>query len=630
MTMKDFLDRYGPTLAVAVVLTLLVVLLPGNAKEDSVVNVGTDGFSATEGAVASDPALDAPVEGETAVADPAAGTTTATGGTTSGGTTSRTVAAGAAPKPGAAPAAGDVGNNVTVNRPIVNPAAAAKGITFGEGGPDCRADKRQKAIAITAPPCATGWVNGSDNGGATAKGVIRDKVLVTWFQSQPNAATQAALTGAGASDSDEDTARMYKALFKYHNQHFQTYGREIVVQEVKASGANDNEEAMRSDAVKIANQIGAFANYGGPTVLAEELAQRGVVCICTTSLTKDFYTRNPPYIFSGLPTVDEYYINLAEYTGNRLAGKPAKFAGDIQERTKERKFGLIWIEGTGARVSPDAKKAKDFYVSELAKYGVKLSADVSYLFDIARAGEQSTGMIGKMKSAGVNNLLIVGDPLYPIFITQEASRQAYFPEWFISGTGLIDTTFFGRTYDPAQWQNAFGISPLWVFWKTKATSAGYKEYFHGGGTGSEGVAINTIRTAPAIIFAGIQLAGPNLTADNFARGLFSSPAFGGTPSVPKIGFTRESPTAVDDFSEVWWNPNGTGKDEVDKEGKGILMKSNGGQRYLAGQWTRIDPQVFAGAPNSVYTDDNPPGGHHSGHTDDGHSHPATLKCFSCG
>ena len=24
------------------------------------------------------------------------------------------------------------------------------------------------------------------------------------------------------------------------------------------------------------------------------------------------------------------------------------------------------------------------------------------------------------------------------------------------------------------------------------------------------------------------------------------------------------------------------------------------------------------------------GGHHSGHTDDGHTHPATLKCFSCG
>jgi hypothetical protein len=200
-----------------------------------------------------------------------------------------------------------------------------------------------------------------------------------------------------------------------------------------------------------------------------------------------------------------------------------------------------------------------------------------------------------MKSSGVNHIAFIGEPLTPVALTAAATRNAYFPEWFISGTLLIDTTFFGRTYDQQQWSHAFGISPLWVFWENLTEAQGYREYHHGkpgSPKGEEGVATNVLRTPHAIFFAGVQMAGPNLNPDSFRLGLYSIPKFGGTPSVPKIGFTPDSPTAVDDFTEVWWDPNGTGKDETDKQGKGRLMKTDGGKRYDRGEWTRGDPNVF--------------------------------------
>ncbi len=73
-------------------------------------------------------------------------------------------------------------------------------------------------------------------------------------------------------------------------------------------------------------------------------------------------------------------------------------------------------------------------------------------------------MIAKMHGDGITSIIMFVDPLYPILITGEATRQQYYPEWIISGSGLSDTTAAGRLYDQQQWKHAFGISPLWVTW----------------------------------------------------------------------------------------------------------------------------------------------------------------------
>ena len=393
---------------------------------------------------------------------------------------------------------------------------------FGKGD-HCRADGRQTGISRYNPPCAQ-WLN-KDNGGATAQGVTKDKVLVVRFVSQVDPATQAILQGAALADDPAIVKGAYEALFKYHNQHYETYGREVVFQDYNASGPDDNDEQMRADAVKIATDIKPFAVWGGPKVFGQELAQRGIVCICTVTLSSQFYQENPPNLWGSLPTSTEYAIQLGEYIGKRLANKPAKFAGDEinltqNYRTKTRKFGLIYLEGVKGQVDPEGKRAADALTSEMAKYNVPITTKIGYTYDPGRNQQDLTTMISKMHNDGITSIIMFVDPLYPILITGEATRQQYYPEWVISGSGLSDTTAAGRLYDQQQWKHAFGISPLWVTWTSVNKSTGYRETHHGNpnmAPGDEGVLINIYQSVPTTLFRGIMMAGPKLTQRHLRR-----------------------------------------------------------------------------------------------------------------
>ena len=611
MTLREFLDRYGPTAAVLTVLGLLIVLLPGNAGPGTQLgtgvgtnDVGTGEIAGVQEAATGDTG-GAP-GGEVATSGGGSGAVSGGSGATAGG------------------GAAGVGN--TAGQAV---AAPPKGVVFGAGA-KCRPDKRQVGISYGMPPCVD-WKPGTSNGGATARGVTGDKILLVRFRTPSDPATEAALTAAGANDTDEVTARVIEALRRYYNHHYETYGREVVIQEVQASGDSDNDEAMKADAVRIANEIKAFAVVGGPTVFAQELAARGVPCMCTTSLSKQFYLDNPPMIFSDLPTGEEYGDHIAEYMQKRLWNRPAKWAGDAAMQVANRKIASVYFEGS--------KKANVYYqishqsfLKNIESKGMSLVADVGYVMVTASAPDIAASIIAKLKSAGASTVIFTGDPLMPIFLTQEATRQQYFPEWMLTGTALTDTSFFGRTYDPAQWAHAFGISPLPVFWATEQTSPAYREVHHGMkmNHGDEGVALNVTRSPYNLFFRGVHMAGPNLTPETFVQGMFAYPPTGGSPANPMLRYTRESPTSYEDFTEVWWDGDYPSVDETGKYAPGSLMKSNQGTRYTLGKWPTGAAQVFGDDPNPIYTSDTPPGGRDPVHEQDGHTHAYDSQpCGSC-
>lgn len=614
MTVKEFFERYGATAAVIVVITLLAVLLPSNAKKKTSAGAAAGPTQLSGGALSS--------QADTAGAATGGASASSSGGSTGGGASGASRAAGTS----------------SGGRPGVATATATGGVRFGSG-PNCRADGRQKAISLYAPPCAD-WAKGTPNGGATGKGVIGNTIKLVRYLNFVDEATKAALVGAGASDTDGDTQRMFAAEVQYFNDHYETYGRQVVVEEVKARGKDDNEEAMRADAITIANDKKAFAVItnapAGPPILGRELASRGVLCICTVSLGESFYKSLPPYVFTTLPTSEEYGANVVEYICKRLVGKGrlAKWAGDEFNPSqgfalKARSFGLIWYQGAGTTPEPGYVSAHDAFVKLLRQTcGVELAADFGYLFDLTKAGDQSTAMIGAMNNAHVTTVTFGIDPLYPIFFTPEASRQSYYPEWLNQGTALTDTTFFGRTYDQKQWKHAFGMSPLGVQRNDFSKSPGYREYHHArpaDAAGKEGVSANVQRAPMEILFNGIHMAGPALNADNFAKGLFSYPPSGGDPTHPLVYFTRQDPAAIRDFTEIWWDPTGgPAKDEVNHTAAGLMMKSDGGQRYALGEWPDSDPHAFNPAGAVFSADSADPA-----HEQDGHHHPDAEKCLSC-
>lgn len=590
LTLREILDRYGPSLALVAAIIILVAVFPAsnNARVESELASG---------------------EG---VAGEAADVSQGTGAQGSVAAGSRSVGVGGAP---GASIEGGSGEFATL------PAQPG-------GAKVCRSDGRMRGISRIMPPC-TALFKGN-NGGTTARGVTGDSVTIVRYMAQVSAATQAALVAAGADDERVDQDRMDAATIDYFKWHYESYGRAPKIITMEASAASSNDAAMRADAKTIAEKHKAFAMWfgsGASDTLAEEVTARGVICICTTSLSDRFYAKHRDRIFSSLPSAEYYYRTMAEYIGKRLKGRPAEHAGATLQG-QQRKIGLVYLEATSSGPRQFAKEGRDYFIAEMKKYGVTVAKSVGYSSDLTQAQEQTTNVISQMVAAGVTSIALSAEPLFPIFLTKEATRQAYFPEWLIMGTALTDTTFFGRTYDQAQWNHAFGISPLWVFWIDVSTSSGYREYHHarpGSNRGDEGVSINVRRSPIQWIFQGIHMAGPRLTPQSFAQGMYNFPRSGGVPSTPLIFFTREDPQAIKDFTEVWWNPNGSGRDETGKDGPGTLMKVDGGRRYLTGSWPRTKPKVFVAA-GAVYTKnfaDDPK------HEQDGHKHNPKQQCMSC-
>jgi len=235
---------------------------------------------------------------------------------------------------------------------------------------------------------------------------------------------------------------------------------------------------------------------------------------------------------------------------------------------------------------------------ELKKYGATLADTADISFDTTTSQEQARPIIQRFISKGITSIVFTGSPLTPVFLTDEASRQSYFPEWVMMGGNLVDTTFFGRTYDTAQWSHAFGISQLNILppemqhenwyqmeWQTCHAPTARAEY-------------RIIYQPEWVFYTAVQLAGPVLTPTTFRNALFSyKPAPIGISSFYRSfgnhGLWPSSDYGVfDDTTEVFWDPNAVGNDEISKPGKGMYRYVNGGKRYLAGQWPRTEPRVF--------------------------------------
>ncbi len=618
MTLRQFLERYGVSLGVLTALALVVVVLPSNIDERRVDTGFGDDFEAG-------------LEGDWDGGD---GTAVSGGGPgRAGGPGAGPGATGAGGRAGGGAAGGAGGGGGGGGQ-----GQGAGDVAWGEG--NCREDGRQAGVSIYMPPCVD-W-RGTDNGGATFRGVTADQILVVEWIGQIDPGTQAILQSAGLADAPQTVRRAYDRLRVYNNFHYQTYGREVVFHPYNASGPSDSDEAMRRDAITIADDIRPFAVLGGnpaapiPITLARELAQRGVLCICTVSLTSEFYNELPPLLWSSLPTMNEYAMHAAEYIAKKLAGKNAVFAGDQFNpaqnfRNTERRFGLIYLEGASGRVEPESRRVRDVLRREFARYGIEFAAEVGYMYEPGRNQQDVTNLIATMRGAGVTTIVPVWDPLYPILITQEATRQLYFPEWFILGTGLSDTTTAGRLYDQQQWRHAFGISPLWVTWDQVQSSPGFREYHHvtpGARPGEEGILINIYRAGHQTLWRGIHMAGPNLTNETWVRGTLNYPPTGGLPASPLVYLTREHPTEIKDFVEVFYDHQAQGPDERGEQGRGMIMKTNNGQRYRLGEWPSGDPAAFR-AEGAVAVTNDPAMGGDPPHEQDGHSHDLEQRCMSC-
>ena len=483
-------------------------------------------------------------------------------------------------------------------------------------------------FSLYMPPCMP--VFAGDNGGATSQGVSRDKILIVRYVSQLPPGLAQLLQALGVDEDDAKKQEMDDALIAFYNNHAETYGRQVVMVTKHASGTDDRQEAMTRDANEIA-AMKPFAVYhtqpGAPDpVFARTLASKGIICVCATSRSRSLYRQTRGYVWSTQPILEEIYDATAEYAGTRLAGKPPAFAGALPQDMREakRRFGLIWVSGSQQTKDPGLKEGKDHYKRQLARYGVELAAEHEVTFDVPLMQTQAVGAIAAMKAAKVTNLMCACDPFSPIFLTREATRADYYPEWLINPLGFGDLTFFGRTRDQNQWRHAFGISAFPVPPATVASTSAARAFTHMRPGATPGQTMMAREWAIQLLFNGIHLAGPRLMPQTFAEGMYRYPRTGGQAVHPLMYYTPDSPARVKDFAEIFWSADDSGQDETGREGRGIVIRVDGGRRYQPGQWGAFNSPRRTGA---VFTSDTPP--ESLPHDADGHRHPPSQRCRSC-
>ncbi|HKE76793.1 MAG TPA: ABC transporter substrate-binding protein [Acidimicrobiales bacterium] len=454
--------------------------------------------------------------------------------------------------------------------------------------PDCdRSTGRLMIPTLLAPNCVPLWPKDRDNGGTTSPGVTEDEIVVAVYVPQLDPTVDALANQILGPDrpTPAENTELRKEIVQAYNALYEMYGRKIKLVEVNASGSASDDAAARADAIKIADDIHAFAAIDGPAqtnAYAEELAARKVICICVTGQPGDMYERLAPYAWGLTMSSSEAYVHRADYIVHRLAGKKAEFAGDPSFQTQDRKFALVYYE-----TADNSRKAGvDAFVERLKDNGVTLADRIPYILDLSKATEDAGTIVARLKAKGVTSVVFSGDGFFPIYLTGAATQQDYNPEWVMTGSLGTDITALARRYDQKQWAHAFGISQLVarvdpdqlekeanpVSWYLGKTLKAYPQIFQLG-----------------LVSSGIQLAGPDLTPDTFRGGLYALKPTRGYTTVTGSSFGTGDVwpdadyTGVDDVTEVWWDAKATGKDETSAEGTGMYRYMDNGKRYLPGE-----------------------------------------------
>jgi hypothetical protein len=452
-----------------------------------------------------------------------------------------------------------------------------------------------------SPPCVPYWEG--DNGGATWRGVTRDTI------------TFAFPTTVGATPLDD-------ALLAYFNRRYQFYGRQLVRKVLIPPGAlfgNQNPSSMYADAVKVDQELQAFASTSYPTYSAngspatyyDELARRGIISVTSED---DFRTEKDNFAnkeFEGFqwafgPSIDELGRNLAEWTCKSLVGKPPIHAGAPfnpaapLNQQANRKFGVV--------VQRTFQKAVDTDVL-MSRLG---ACDVHPTVVFADAEQQTdaaamTAVVSKLSQAKVSSAICVCYQYLLNGILTQAQQQNYFPEWLLTGQQSVtadgNAAASGAYAKNGAVSHVLGLNgqnkymPIpdqpW-FWAVRDTDphATPSQYSSGSLSGTNQYQLNY--QAMLLLASGIQLAGPILTPQRFKQGLmeaqFPNPKAGQAPYYQAtVGFDETSHTMVEDYGLIWFSRTSTSPDTGNP---GTRCYLNRGQRWGLDRWDPTPPEGF--------------------------------------
>jgi len=344
-----------------------------------------------------------------------------------------------------------------------------------------------------------------------------------------------------------------------------------------------------------------FAVMGGPAQARSfqaELARNHILCLgtCVAAAPTATLAQDSPYIWDTGPTPEQTALMTTEFIKKQLLGKDAVYAGDPTLQHAPRKFALLSYD------TPDGeyKASWDGFYNDLKQAGVPVVGHISYFLNPISLAADGRTIATRLKATGATSIVFTGDPIFPEFLTTDMTQQGYFPEWVMAGTVLADTDVFARKFDQRQWSHAFGLQliPARLPKEQQDSDSVYRWYF-----GTEPPAAHSYALEKGdveLLMDGLQLAGPHLTPQTFAAGLYHAPpqqlgpqGLGTIVTYGHHGYWAGTDySGLDNAGILYWDPNAIGPDETGHIGKGMYRLVNGGRRYLPGQWPTTPINLF--------------------------------------
>jgi hypothetical protein len=537
--------RYAPALIIAAALLLLVIVAPSKGPSTSTVSYagGPPGTSAPIGTtppagIVPTPTASATRKGST----PAPGTT-------------------AQPTGGAHPAPG-----TTTQTASGSTAHCVGGKQFSVPG------------FSAAPPCQPTF--SGDNGGATFRGVTAGTIEIVYYQPKSSLALNAILGPAGLAPSVAQVNDYIARVTQFINDRYELWGRKIhvddyVSQSCAASPPSDS--CFRQDAQTIVAKYHPFAvlyprNITAPGFQAE-LSQLGVTNLGGMNMPQSFSAQQAPYHFDYDMDGDTQAELTGEWYCKELANRDAIYAGEASLRDKPRSAEIL-TEDTPEHVAVANHLAA---IINGCDHGGGATVK-SYSPDTGEAVIQSTTLASQAKQQGITTLLYFTDPVFPVYLTPQLTDQNYFPENVVVGSAYLDFDALAQLYNAQQWKNAFGLGDL----PDMAPIADYDSgavYRVTHGSLGPFISAANIQGFFSVLAAGLQQAGPDLTAVNFERGVLTLPPLGGSRYHALIKFGPGDYTGVSDARIIFWDPS---KHSPVNGKAGSYVSLDNGQRYGLG------------------------------------------------
>lgn len=424
---------------------------------------------------------------------------------------------------------------------------------WASGVRPCPGRLRQVDATSYSPPCFT---FSGDNGGATAPGVTVDTIRVAYrLTDEPNFFTLLAqIGGVDYDEPPEDLLRTTQGLVDFVNRSFQLYGRRIelvpyrgrglVVQEIMGAGR----DAAANDAVRVAGEVDAFADVTAMTQpYAEALSQRQVVNVGAPFMPREWFAANTPYAWSSLPSCSIGAEAGAEQGVEWFLGKPAERAGGDLAR-RRRTVGFVVPDNR------EYQRCGDLGEQILDDHGFEVALRQDYVMDLARSQSQAASVLARLVSARITTVVCACDPVMLTYLAGQAEQQGYQPEWLLLGAGFGDLDLVGQMVARSsgdQWLRAFGSSPLPAP-SPPGTGEAYRAY-RSGRDDEPSLLVDLLFRQLLVLAIGLQMAGPNLTPETFAAGMYAYPRRSGDAGTWR--FSPDNHTGVIDARAIWWDPD---------------------------------------------------------------------------